>query len=270
MTEVKRVGKGRITIAYTAGDIYKASSASFPSRILTLTSDVGEVVTLVDDVIGGFVRVSSGAFTAAFAFSAKGMPAFLIKSIDGASTPLRSYYYEDSRFPKYLTAIMDERRIKYATWTYDTQGRAISSEHADGAEKVLISYNSDGSRTVTNPLGKKTIFRTANFNGIKRITAIEGEPSANCPNSNSTFTYDSRGLLKTKTDNKGHLTTYDYNEHGLEISRTEAAGTPQVRTVTTDWHPTLFLPVTVTEPSRITTYTYDDQGRQLSQSVTQR
>ncbi len=40
--------------------------------------------------------------------------------------------------------------------------------------------------------------------------------------------------------------------NGLETSRTEAAGTAQARTITTDWHPTLFLPVQVSEPGRIT------------------
>jgi YD repeat-containing protein len=84
--------------------------------------------------------------------------------------------------------------------------------------------------------------------------------------SNSAFTYDARGLLKTKTDNKGFVTSYDYNDRGLEISRTEATGTPQARTTTTTWHATLNLPLTVTEPGRVTTYTYDAQGRQLSQT----
>lgn len=91
---------------------------------------------------------------------------------------------------------------------------------------------------------------------------------ANCPNSNSTFTYDARGLLKTKTDNKGHLTTYEYNDRGLEVSRTEAAGTPQARTITTQWHPTLFLKTQITEPERVIRYHYDEQGRQIGQTVT--
>ncbi|MGV8584625.1 RHS repeat domain-containing protein, partial [Pseudomonas aeruginosa] len=68
-------------------------------------------------------------------------------------------------------------------------------------------------------------------------------PSPNCPSSNSTFTYDERGLLKTRRDNQGNLTTYEYNERGLEILRTEAAGTAQARTIATDWHPRLALPV---------------------------
>ncbi|WP_236208157.1 RHS repeat protein [Pseudomonas tohonis] len=180
----------------------------------------------------------------------------------------RTYHYQDSRNPNLLTGITDERGIRYATWTYDDQGRAISSEHAGGAERTLVSYNDDGSSTVTNALGKRTTYRFQTIQGVRRVTAIEGEPSANCPNSNSTFTYDDRGLVKTRTDNKGNVTTFDYNERGLEISRTEAYGTAQARTVTTTWYPTLFLPASVTEPDRITTYSYDDQGRPLSQVVT--
>ncbi|WP_241492034.1 RHS repeat protein [Pseudomonas sp. TTU2014-080ASC] len=101
--------------------------------------------------------------------------------------------------------------------------------------------------------------------GNKFQLETDYQPSGNttlsfCPNSNSTFTYDNRGLLKTKLDKKGNLTTYDYNERDLEISRTEAAGTPQARTITTEWHPTLFLPVSITEPNQITSYTYNTQG----------
>ncbi|UXY54078.1 RHS repeat protein [Pseudomonas tohonis] len=190
-------------------------------------------------------------------------------TIDG-QVQQRTYQYENTQNPNLLTGITDERGIRYATWAYDDQGRAISSEHAGGAERTLVSYNADGSSTVTNALGKRTTYRFQTIQGVRRITAIEGEPSANCPNSNSTFTYDDRGLVKTRTDNKGNVTTFDYNERGLEVSRTEAFGTAQARTVTITWHPTLFLPATVTEPDRITTYSYDDQGRQLSQSVSPR
>ena len=65
------------------------------------------------------------------------------------------------------------------------------------------------------------------------------------------------------------LAQYSYDERSLEVARTAAAGTLQARTVTTEWHPDWFLPVTVTEPDRITHYTYDAQGRQLSQTVLQ-
>lgn len=185
----------------------------------------------------------------------------------GSGSEVREYHYLNDS--KLLSGITNEKGVRYVTWEYDNQGRAISSRHGDAGE-VQVSYSIDGSSTVTNELGKQTTYLFQAIRGIKRITAIKGEPSANCPDSNSTFTYDDRGLLKTKTSNKGHLTTYDYNERGLEVSRTEAAGTAQARTITTEWHPDWFLPATVTEPDRIIQYTYDAQGRQLSQAVTQR
>ncbi len=187
----------------------------------------------------------------------------------GAAISNQTYHYEDVN-PNLLTGITDERGVRYATWAYDNQGRAISSEHAGGAERTLVSYYADGSSTVTNALGKRTTYRFQTIQGIRRITAIEGEPSANCPNSNSTFTYDDRGLVKTRTDNKGNVTTFDYNDRGLEVSRTEAFGTAQARTITTEWHSTLFLPTTITEPDRVTNYSYDTQGRELSHQVTAR
>ncbi|WP_462391210.1 RHS repeat-associated core domain-containing protein [Acidovorax sp. Q11] len=49
---------------------------------------------------------------------------------------------------------------------------------------------------------------------------------------------------------------------------TEAAGTPEERTTVTQWHPSLRLPVTITQPGRTTTYTYDSQGNRLSETIT--
>lgn len=180
------------------------------------------------------------------------------------------YRYESPVSSKLLTAVVDVNGRVLAQWTYDSSERALSSEHANGAEKVSLIYNADGSTTVTNEYGKKTIYRFQVIQRINRITSIEGEPTPNCPYSNSTFFYDAQGLLKTKTDAKGNLTTYDYNNRGLETSRTEASGTPQARSIVTEWHPTLFLKTKVTEPDRITTYQYDAQGRQTGQIVTPR
>lgn len=70
---------------------------------------------------------------------------------------------------------------------------------ANGAEKVTLAYNTDGSTTVTNEYGKKATYRFQLVQGVRQIVAIEGAPSPNCPNSNSTFTYDAQGLRKTKT-----------------------------------------------------------------------
>lgn len=191
----------------------------------------------------------------------------------GAQVQLRKYFYEDARFPTHITGVEDENGSRISSVQYDEQGRAISSEYGplnSGIERSRIRYNTNGTRTLTNALGKDTTYNFSQFNGEYKITQITGHPSSNCTAGTKAYTYDLSGLMSSKTDWKGSRTIYIYNPRGLEVSRTEAAGTVQARTITTEWHPTLFLPVTVSEPTRITTYTYDAQGRQLSQTVTPR
>lgn len=177
------------------------------------------------------------------------------------NTVTRQYLYENANYPRLLTGLVDERGVRVASWAYDDQGRAVSNEQAKGVGKVSLAYNADGSTTVTNELNKQTTYSYQVIQGIKRIVAIKGEPTPNCPASNSTYTYNERGQVLTKTDAKGVVTTYTYNDRGLETSHTDGAGT----TVTTDWDATRFLPTKVTEPQRTTSYTYDGQGRLLSQ-----
>ncbi|TQL06106.1 YD repeat-containing protein [Pseudomonas sp. SLBN-26] len=248
-----------------SGDSHTLSYSEYETRV---TDDQGNQISYTEDAQGQILSASKNGNTIKYIYDGSRLTEVLYER--GGVTQRRQYHYEAPQDPGLLTGITDERGIRYATWTYDDQGRAISSEHAGGAEKITVAYNADGSSTVTNALGKRTTYRFQTIQGIRRITAIEGEPSANCPNSNATFTYDDRGLVKTRTDNKGHVTTFDYNERGLEVSRTEAYGTPQARTVIREWHPTLFLPVTITEPDRTTRYSYDVQGRLTGQATTQR
>ncbi|PAB25027.1 hypothetical protein CC205_01540 [Pseudomonas savastanoi pv. nerii] len=165
--------------------------------------------------------------------------------------------------------MLNERGIVYASWEYDSLGRAVSSKHANESQKTEITYGT-GYSTVINSLGRKSIYHYEVIGGIQKITSIEGEPTPNCPYSNSTYTYNDRGLVLTKTDAKGLITTYEYNDRGFEISRTEASGTMLARTTTTEWDPDRFLPIRVIEPNRVTVYSYDNQGRELTRRSTSR
>lgn len=150
---------------------------------------------------------------------------------------------------------------------YDVQGRVISEDSTGGRGITTITYNQN-SNIITNSLGRKSTISSKIIGDKKIIIGIDGIASPNCPASNRQFVYSESGLLTKIIDAKGNITTYGYNDRGLETSRTEASGTPQARTVTTEWHPTLFLKTKVTEPNRITTYQYDAQGRQTGQIVT--
>lgn len=190
-----------------------------------------------------------------------------VSTLANGQTFERQFHYENTSYPRFLTGITDERDVRFVTWEYDNQGRAVKSVYADGASETNISYNANGTTTVTNALGRETTYHYAVVNGVKRITAIDGEPAPNCPASNSSYSYDSRGLLASQTNERGITTTYQYNARGLETSRTEASGTPEQRTITTQWHATLNLPVLITEPQRKIAMSYDANGRLLSREI---
>ncbi len=191
----------------------------------------------------------------------------LMSDVTYPDTTRRLYHYEDLRFPTFLTGITDERGVRYATWAYDTQGRAISSEHAGGVEKTLLSFNADNSTTVTNSLGKKTIYHFADIAGARRVVKVEGQPTTNCMGANQDYTYTPEGWVASKTDWKGSKTTFTYNTLGQEITRIEGFGTLQARTTATEWHPTFSLKTKVTEFDKETVYTYDLNGLLTNQKT---
>lgn len=187
---------------------------------------------------------------------------------DLTDNPAKTYHYEDTRFPNALTGITDENSNRYATWAYDDQGRAISSEHAGGTERTTFSFNEDGSTTITNVLGKQTTYRFADIRGYRYVGSVEGHQTNYCAGANKSYSYDANGNIASKTDWKGVVTNYTYDmARNLELSRTEAVDTPQERTITTEWHTDFRLPIKITEPGRVTEYSYDTQGRQLSSKV---
>ena len=198
---------------------------------------------------------------------------------------LKSVTYPDEREEVYiyksdngtdaylLTGLQDGNGDRYATWTYDSQGRAISSEHADGVDKTILDYTyledaTDPRTIVTNPLGKQTTYHFTTIQGVRKVTQVEGHPTSSCEGANKDYSYDANGNVTSKTDWNGVTTTYTYDmDRNLELSRTEAFGTPQARTITTEWHPQFRLPTKITEPGKITEYSYDAKGRRLSSKV---
>jgi len=176
----------------------------------------------------------------------------------------QAYLYESGR-PFALTGIVDENGQRFATWTYDAQGRALSSEHAGGAERVEIAYNDvDGTRTVTNALGLQMLYHFTTLQGVSKVTQIDRL----APAATRRFTYDANGYLASATDWNGTLTTYVNDARGLPSAITEAAGTPQARTTTIAYDARFHVPVTIAQPGLTTAFTYDTNGNVLTRTET--
>ena len=101
-----------------------------------------------------------------------------------------------------------------------------------------MTYVDANTRVVTNALGKQATYTFADFDGVKRLQSLTGEPTQNCVSSEVSYEYDANGNVSRKTQN-GQVTEYQYDGQNREISRTEAVSTVEARTITTEYHPTL-------------------------------
>lgn len=192
---------------------------------------------------------------------------------DWADNPFKQYLYNDRTYTKVLTGIIDENGDQFATYGYDSKNRAISTEHAGGAIKATIDYQGIASgqssvkfyRDSTNY--REAVYHNSIYNGVNKVTQLEQKPCPNCVVGTYSYDYDVNGFLSQATSPEGDITKFTYNLRGLLESKTEAFGTAEQRTVTTTWHSQYKLPLTVDEPQRLTTYTYDANGNLLLRSV---
>lgn len=99
---------------------------------------------------------------------------------DPLDNPKRIYQYNEQAYTSNtaqlhaLTGIVDENNQRFATYNYDIQGRAISSEHAGGVEKVSITYNSNSSSTVVDALGTARTYGLQTIQDVSKVTSMTG------------------------------------------------------------------------------------------------
>jgi RHS repeat-associated protein len=186
------------------------------------------------------------------------------------------YLYENAAFPKALTGMVDENNTRSATYAYDAQGRAISSELAGGADKYQVSYGTstaagalNTSATITDPLGTARNYTYSNTAGSLAVTGANVTSNGQMPGSDAASrVQNAQGLIDSETDYLGVQTTNTWDTtRKLPLSTTRAAGRPEAQTTNTTWHPTLRLPTSIIETGRTTNYTYDAVGNRLTQSI---
>lgn len=233
------------------------------NRLSTVTKVFGRTLTFAYD---GNNRVSSITLPDGGVISYGYDASNNLVSVTHPDKTVRQYLYENTTFVHALTGITDENGKRFATWTYDAQGRATSSQHAGGAELTKVDYNADGTATVTDARGNQHSYNfTTQFDMVKP-TSVTGTAFKNL--GGKAFTYDTSGFVASKTDFNGNVTTYVRDARGLETSRTEASGSPLARTITTSWDSYYHLPTQITEPNRVTRFSYDSSGRMLQRTVT--
>ncbi len=241
------------TIAYNAQGRAQGVSDAF-GRILTFGYDTSARLVSVVDPAGGVY-----AYTYDFVGN--------LASVRSPDQVVRQFAYANSSRPNALTAILDETGTQWASYTYDSQGRVSTGALAGGASSVSIAYYADGSRDVVDGRSAARRYAFSLIHEVPRRIRVDKALCPTCGNATMTTGYTPSGFVASIIDYRGTRTDYARDTRGLEQSRTEATGTPIVRTTGTTWHPTYRLPLTVNRPGQRTSYTYDASGRTTSKVV---
>lgn len=201
------------------------------------------------------------------------MVAVEINDADGASQGIRQYHYGQG-WPDwfYLTGITDENNIRFATYSYDAEGRVSRSEHAGGAQRYDFSYPADTGRLVTDPLGSTRTITSAAVANQLRITSFSQPGGSGCGPAASAYTYTPKGLLQSRSDFNNIKICFAYDAaRDLETSRVDgvaaAAACPAAASVpgagqrktSRRWHPDWSTETMVAEPLKMTHYIYNGQ-----------
>jgi RHS repeat-associated protein len=305
----------QVTTASDAVEIYNANG-----QFVSLTTRAGLTTTLAYDTYGN-LRTVTGPFahTLSFTIDANlriatmtvpdgGVYAYAYDAFGNLITVThpdgsrRTYVYGNATYPNFLTGIIDENGGSFATWTYDTMGRAITSQHAGGVGLTTVTYSTSSSgrpaggrplpgvahapyvsgtrvggglptsaadatsaSTVTDANGATHTYNFATQFGVIEPISLTGVPVPSL--GGDAFSYDTNGFLASLTDYDGNVTTYTHDARGDETSRTLGYGTSIAHTISTTWLSTFHLPTQIVDGTRTFSYAYDTHGNLTSKTI---
>ena len=268
LTAIKRRSGYMQTLQYNASNQLSSVTDSY-GRTLQFTFQNGLLSTMTAPD-GGIYQYLYQASRSPFQGSSVGTFPQLVRVVKPGQSPTappQNYLYENATFPAALTGIVDDIGNRFATFGYEQWGRPITAQHSF-ADLNTVTYNdSDNSRVVINPLGQQETYHFAYIQNARKVTRIDRAANGSIPASFSTYSYDQYGRPAGTTDWNGVVTNITNGTHGLPVSITTAAGTPQARTVTYTWDPTYHVPTQIVEPGRTTNFTYAN-GLLLSKTQT--
>ena len=252
-----QTGQG-ITLTYSTSST-PTTIAPSPGLLLTVTDPKNRQLSFSYNSSGLLTQVAlphKGTLTYTYGSNAEGAIT-AVNYPDGSS---KQYLYNESDFVKassfvtpYLTGIMDENGVRYSSTAYDAENRAVVSLFGGeqystygGANNTQVTYNSDGTSTMTYPLGHTATMGFSQTNGMNQIASLDQSCAPDCHQQWKTRTYDANGYPASQTDFNNVLMTTQYDAYGELMVEVDASGTTSQRTINTTWNSTLREPLTRT------------------------
>jgi RHS repeat-associated protein len=193
----------------------------------------------------------------------------------------RQYWYEDSTYPYALTGITDENGIRYASYGYDTAGRATSESLWSGpgqtapVAQYTLAFQPNNLTHVLDPLGQQRDYQFKIVQGVAVLDNVSAPcPLCGGPGATKSRTYDPvTGFTDLVTDFNDNVIDYDYDSRGLEVKRVDASNDPSPpvtsakRTIESIWNAGFRVPNQRTTKNAsgtvesLTEWTYNSRGQ---------
>lgn len=226
------------------------------NKLVSITDAFGRVLAVTSSTSGRVLSISDQLGTVA-------------TYTYGSSDELLSVTYADnSKYQFTYASVNDKLALSSATdalgnilesHTYDSEGRALTSERQDGVERYTLNYVSPTETDVTDALGHVTKYYFGKSRSRNVVTKVEGMCGCGSGSQSQVWTYDNQLNVAAKTNALGQTTSYTYDAQGNRLSLTDATGT---NSYTYNEYGQM---LTATDAvGGVTTYTYDAQGRLVS------
>jgi YD repeat-containing protein len=156
LTSIADQAGSTVTLGYSTAST-PPSIAPQAGLLISVSDPRGRALSFIYDSKQRIVRVTdpaSGNYD--YVYDSAGN----IASITFPDGKVRQYKYnepahtQNTALPNSLTGIIDENGARFATFEYDTQGRAVSTEHAGGAQKYTLEYTTPGVSTTVTGSGR--------------------------------------------------------------------------------------------------------------------
>jgi RHS repeat-associated protein len=250
------------TMSYTSGELTSVTDSY--GRTLTFTWNTDKTIASVTTPDGTTITYGYTVYGGGEDLTSVTYPTSPSSTV--------TYTYTTSLPYNELTQITDENGNNFLSWTYDSFGRALTSQKGNGstANVTTFSYNDTAATTtVTNALGVADTYTITRLVGIPKISGISRAATSTTAAATASFTYDSNGYLASKVDWNGNTTTYTNNSYGARTQIVEASGTSIARTTTIAYDSTcVHLPDSITTSGLTTSFTYDSSCDVLTTKLT--
>jgi RHS repeat-associated protein len=229
-------------------------------KLITWTNATGHSWTYTYNVSDQLIQVESGARHISLAYEAGQLKTVSdhtgrqvtfnydpttgdLASVVDVNNKTWTYHYDGTSHR--LTEVIDPLNRTIERTAYDSQGRAIQQFNGEGELVVSLTYNADGTTTVTDGLGHSTVHDYDVRNTLTNQT--------NALAASSSKAFDHNFHPTSSTDALNHTSQMEWSEDGANLTKTiDALGHP----TTLEYNPLNNLTHTTDALQHTTVYTY--------------